>query len=60
MAFCVAGLDALFVDLISVISRSARRFVKKLITWSACAYPGHPQGDFPLSRRTRLCHMTVR
>ena len=30
-AFCVAGLAGSVVDRISVISRSARKFVKKLI-----------------------------
>src|ERR1700733_10410166 len=50
IVFCVAGLAGSVADLISVTRRSARKFVKKLIRWSALSRL-HSFG-----RHARLCH----
>ncbi len=63
IAFCVAGLAGSFEDRISVTSRSARRFVKKLIQPLRQGSSRHTKGPLPEShacRQARFNRMPVR
>jgi hypothetical protein len=59
IAFCVAGLEASVADRISVTSRSARKFVKKLIqlsvAGSSCMQSSAPFATEQVAQWVQAC-----